>query len=83
MSQELVKLAVFVGQILFFAGVGYAIFRRVVKDLNGLGQSVRRDRDVTDHRFVTQAMTTIALEENSENRKWLADKFIEASDRRA
>lgn len=82
MSPELVKIGVFIGQVLFFAGVGYAVFRRVVKDLNGLGQSVRRDRDVNDYRFVTEAMTAIALEENSENRKWLAEKFIAASDRR-
>lgn len=65
----------------FIAGGILSVFRRVVKDLNGLGRRVREDRLVDDVRYFTIACSAIALEKDEANRRWLAERFISASKR--
>lgn len=70
-------------ELLFGAGIVYATFRRVVKDLNGLGRRVREDREDQEHKFLTDAMTKIALEKNLQERKWLVDKYLGSGRKRS
>lgn len=65
----------------FVAGGVLAVFRRVVRDLNGLGKRVREDRLVDDNRYLVTVAATLAVTEDAGDRKWLAEKFMEAGRR--
>jgi len=71
---ELIALAV--GAI-FGAGGAMALLRGVRKDLNGQGKRMRDEHTAAEFRALTVALTTLALEEDIQTRRWLVEKFLD------
>lgn len=78
MNPELVQI----GELLFAAGGAWFLAKQMRKDLNGLGQRVVADRTVDDFRFWTDSVTQLVMTETKEDRKWLAERILEAGKRK-
>jgi len=82
MNAEMVSWAWKIGVVLFAAGGGWTaaqiVAKQTRKDVNGLGNK-QRDQEF---RNWTLAMLTVALEEDAERRKWLAQYILDAARRR-
>ncbi len=61
----------------FGAGGAMALLRGVRKDLNGQGKRMRDEHTAAEFRSLTVALTTLALEEDEQTRKWLCEKFLD------
>ena len=79
--QEII-VALQIGTIIFVAGGGWVRDKQTRKDLNGLGTRVREDRAAEDFRFWTTAVLEIALTKRRKDRKWLAERILEAAKRK-
>jgi uncharacterized OsmC-like protein len=79
---EYLKLGGELLQLAFFAGTLYAVLKRMQKDVNGLGMRVREDRSAQEFRYLTIAVTTLATTKDHEERRWLAERFLDGWRRR-
>jgi hypothetical protein len=70
-----------IGELLFAVGAWF-LAKQLRKDLNGLGQRVVADRSVDDFRFWTNSVMQIVMTETKEDRKWLAERILEAGRRK-
>jgi len=73
---ELGKFAAWILEVAFLAGGLYVAFKRMQKDLNGLGNGMRADKRVEEFRTITMMMTTLVMTEDKNERQWLVDKFL-------
>lgn len=76
MLGELGKFAIWLLQVAFLAGGLYVAFKRMQKDLNGLGKGIRADRTAEEFRALTMAMTTLVMTKDKQDRQWLVDKYL-------
>ena len=78
MNLELIRI----GELFFAVGSAWFFVKQMRKDLNGLGARVREDRAAEDFRFWTTAILAVALTDRAEDRKWLAERILEAGRRK-
>ena len=77
MNADTLKMAIMIGTIIFSAGGVYYAFKQSRRDLNGLGRKVRDNEQKTDERYLVTVVAALVICK-PEDRKFLAEKFLEA-----
>jgi hypothetical protein len=65
---------------IFLAGGAFAGYKRMKRDVNGLGRRTRQDKEIEDFRYLTNFVADVVYQDDQEKRRELGKMFLEAWD---